>query len=82
MKLVIDKPIILEISNAKDQLDIADYFESVNIKFYHHLGWFLVIEAQEVSLSSTEDLFDRLTICGMNISLERAERGIYFLRTY
>lgn len=83
MKLIIDKEIQLTLDSPKDQLDIADYFEDKGIKFSHSWSFWLLIEEQEISLSTVhmEDFLDVLDKYFVNISLEREQRGIYFLRT-
>lgn len=84
MKIIIDKEFPIEIVNAKDSLDVADYFDDKGIKFSFSWGYWVILEEQEIDLSPVhlEDLFDKLNACGVNISLERVERGIYYLRTY
>lgn len=84
MKIVIDKEFPIEISNAKDCLDVADYFDDKGIRFSHSWCHWLILEEQEISLSPehTEDMLDLLSSFGIKVSLERAERSIYFLRVY
>ena len=84
MKIIIDKEFPIEIVDAKDSLDIADYFDDKGIKFSFSWGYWVILEEQEIELSPvhTEDFLDVLAEYCVNISLERAERGIYYLRTY
>ena len=84
MKIIIDKEFPIEIVDAKDSLDVADYFDDKGIKFSFSWGYWVILEEQEIELSPahTEDFLDVLTEYCNKVALERAERGIYYLRTH
>lgn len=84
MKIIIDKEFPVEIIDAKDSLDVADYFDDKRIKFSFSWGHWVILEEQEINLSPvhTEDFLDVLAEYCDKVVLERAERGIYYLRTY
>lgn len=84
MKIIIDKEFPIEIKDAQESLDVADYFDRVGVKFNHSWGFWLIIEKQVLDLGvvHTEDFLDVVQKYVGDIALVRAERSLYFLRNY
>lgn len=84
MKILIDKEFSIEIQDAQESLDVADYFDAKGIKFSYSWGFWLILEKQEIELSlpHTEDFLDIVQKHIGDVALVRAERSIYFLRNY